>query len=81
MSNREKGLILAVEEVFPTAKHLYCCQHIADNVAVSFGNKCRPFFWRCVRAKTKEAFNEALKALYNKSASASHYVKHIKHTT
>jgi hypothetical protein len=25
MSNREKGLDLAVEEVFPKAKHSYCC--------------------------------------------------------
>jgi hypothetical protein len=81
MSDREKGLTPAVEEVFSQAKHSYCCQHIADNVAVSFGNKCRPFFWRCARAKTSDAFFDALKALYKESSSAGQYIEHLEHTT
>jgi transposase-like protein len=81
MSNREKGLDSAVAEVFPKAKHSYCCQHIADNIAVSFGNKYRPFFWQCARAKNETAFNEALKALYEVSAAAGQYVEELDHTT
>ena len=71
ISNREKGLDLAVVEVFLKAKHSYCCQHIANNIAVSFGNKCRPFFQRCARAKDKTAFNKALKELYKVSTTTS----------
>jgi hypothetical protein len=81
MSDREKGLDLAVEKVFLKAKHSYCCQHIANNIAVSFGNKCKPFFWRCARAKNKTAFDEALKALYEESAAAGRYIENLDHTT
>jgi hypothetical protein len=81
MSDREKGLVPAVEEIFPKVKHSYCCQHIADNVAVSFGNKCRPFFWQCARARTSEAFDEALKELYKESYSAGEYIENLDHTT
>ena len=32
ISDREKGIAIAVPEVFPEVIHLYCCQHIADNI-------------------------------------------------
>jgi hypothetical protein len=32
MSDREKGLDIAVEETLPTATHSYCAQHIAANI-------------------------------------------------
>jgi transposase-like protein len=81
MSNREKGLTLAVEQVFPNAKHSYCCQHIADNVAASFGNKCQPLFWKCARAKTAKAFDDALKLLYQECAGAGEYIENLEHST
>jgi hypothetical protein len=80
MSDREEGLAPAVGEVFPKAQHSFCCQHIADSVAVSFGNKCRPLFWRFARAKTKEAFNEVLRELYQESASTADYIENLEHS-
>jgi transposase-like protein len=44
ISDREKGLILAVEEFFPQAVHAHCCNYIADNIAGDYGNKCKPLF-------------------------------------
>jgi hypothetical protein len=32
ISDREKGISTAISEVFPSAFHRRCCQHIADNV-------------------------------------------------
>jgi hypothetical protein len=32
MSDREKGLSMAIKEIFPKASSSYCCQHIANNV-------------------------------------------------
>jgi hypothetical protein len=32
MSDRDKGLDIAVEEMFPAATHSYCAQHIAANI-------------------------------------------------
>lgn len=81
MSDQEKGLIPAVEEIFPKVKHLYCCQHITDNVSVSFKNKCCLFFWQCAKAKTSEAFDKALKELYKVSYTAKEYIENLDYTT
>jgi transposase-like protein len=44
MSDREKGIPGAIEDVFPDAIPCYYCQHIANNVQQKFGIKCRPLF-------------------------------------
>jgi hypothetical protein len=80
ISDREKGLIPAVEEHFPRAVHAHCCNYIADNIATSYGNKCKPLFWKCARAKTEEAFRVALRALSTHSSEAGHYVNDIPHS-
>jgi hypothetical protein len=61
ISDREKGLAPAIEEVFPKAFHAYCCQYIADNIQTQFGIKYRSLFWACARAKTQTAFDKLLK--------------------
>lgn len=41
MSDRGKGLVAAVDEIFPNAVHGYCCQHLAENVeAHGFSKEC-----------------------------------------
>ena len=81
MSDWEKGLPGAQDEIFPDALPSYCCQHIADNIQHKFGNKARPFFWKCARAKTEEQFEAALLALQNEDINAWDYVKAIPHKT
>ncbi len=78
ISDREKGSINAVKEVFPEAYHSACCQHIADNIQVSFGVKCRPIFWKIARAKTEQLFLTALEELKEISVGAFQYVSAIK---
>jgi transposase-like protein len=56
-------MAIAVPEVFPEAIHLYCCQHIADNMQQRFGNKIRPLFWRAARALIKACFKEEMAVL------------------
>jgi transposase-like protein len=63
MSDREKGLPTALKKAMPEVTQAYCCQHIADNVQHCFGLKCRPLFWVCAWAKSKDQFQDALKAL------------------
>jgi hypothetical protein len=65
--------------VFPKCIPAHCCQHIADSVQSRFGVKCRPLFWKCVWAKTKEQFQEALKALKAEKVIAAAYVDNIPH--
>jgi hypothetical protein len=71
----------AQEEIFPQASPSYCCQRIADNIQQRYGVKCRPHFWRCARAKTPEAFENALQALQVENIDAWGYVNTIPHQT
>ena len=61
ISDREKGIVTAVEQCFPQALHLYCCQHIADNLQQRFGNKVRPLFWIIAYTKTRANFAEKIR--------------------
>jgi transposase-like protein len=44
ISDRDKGLITAIESCFPKAYPAHCCQHIADNIQSRYRAKCRPLF-------------------------------------
>jgi hypothetical protein len=81
MSDREKGLSSALEEMLPDAIPSYCCQHIADNIRAKFGTKYQSFFWKCARAKTEDAFDIALQKLQTESIDAWDYVKAIPYKT
>ncbi len=77
ISDREKGIVLALEKVYLLAFHAYCCQHIADNVQTKFGNACQPLFQACTRAKSKATFQSALKTLFKQDSEARKYVNAI----
>ena len=77
MSDREKGLPNALKAVFLDASLSYCCQYIADNVQAEYSIKCRPLFQKCIRAKTKEAFETALQDLQSLNVDATDYVTRI----
>ena len=79
MSNREKGLPTTLEKTMPNVTQAYCCQHIADNVQQQFGLKCQSLFWACARARSKEGFQDALKALIKQDVDAGNYVNSINH--
>jgi hypothetical protein len=63
ISDREKGIVTAVMEALPTALHLHCYQHIADDLQQRYGNKVRPLFWIAARVKTSTAFTAAMEVI------------------
>ena len=67
----------AVDIMFPSAIHLYCCQHITDNCQQRFGNKVRPLFWQITRAKTPALFKEKMLKLRGTSILAFNYLCNI----
>ena len=77
MSDREKGILHALEEVQPNTCQAQCCQYIANNIQAKFGIKYVPLFWLCAKAKTKTAFDNALKTLIACNANSSNYVDNI----
>ena len=44
ISDRAKGLLNAMEEIFPEVPHAMCCQHLAENVHKKFGQEARSLF-------------------------------------
>ena len=60
MSDRGKGLVAAVDEIFWNAVHGYCCQHLAENVeAHGFSKECKRLF-RCAAFAESEAAVDAV---------------------
>ena len=60
ISDWDKGLQEAVTTHLPLAKHVHCCQHIADNVQHTFSKACRDRFWAIAYAKTRAEFHLAI---------------------
>ena len=77
ISDREKGLEKAVQEVLPAADHSYCAQHIASNVQAKFGLVCRGLFWSIAYARTEEAYNSAISELKKENKDAATYVRKL----
>lgn len=80
ISDRQKGLIGAVKQYYPTALHLHCCQHLADNLAKAFGGvNITPYFWRIARSTSKGEFDEGVAALKVVNPRAAEYLVTIPH--
>jgi hypothetical protein len=77
MSDREKGLAKAVDEILPNANHSHCCQHIAANIQSRFGITCRKLFWAAAYDRTKGDFDTAIDALLKESTPAASYLLSI----
>lgn len=62
VSDRQKGLLNAVERELPATKQSYCCQHLISNVRRHYNNEAAAFFQRLVNVRSKEGFMQLLEA-------------------
>ena len=76
MSDRGKGLIPALDQIFPTAAHAFYYQHLAANVALRWPT-CRQKFWQAAYVKTKKRFDEVIKATKKVHPAYAVYLKAI----
>ncbi|GKV18372.1 hypothetical protein SLEP1_g28768 [Rubroshorea leprosula] len=61
ISDQQKGLIHAIEDLFPDAEHRTCARHKYANFRKNNGGKeLKVAFLRCVKANTEHDFNRAL---------------------
>ncbi|WVZ66010.1 hypothetical protein U9M48_015289 [Paspalum notatum var. saurae] len=71
MTDKQKGLIPAVQQVFPEAEHRFCVRHLYANFQEKFkGEDLKNQLWACARSSSVQAWNrnmERMKAL-NKDA-------------
>ncbi|GJU20499.1 mutator type transposase [Tanacetum coccineum] len=69
--DRQKGLLLALQYLFPTTEHIYCVRHIHDNMNLIY--KCghyKELLWKCGTATTVVHFERAMDEFkgYNRMA-------------
>lgn len=78
LSDRQKGLLLAVSKVLPNAIHGYCAHHLLKNVEKTANFKgLNGLFWKLVKAKTKDKFDNVLQEIRSQSEAAYLYLLNI----
>ena len=61
LSDRQKGLLDAVDCVFPGCPHSYCLKHLEANFHKKFKNpNLTTFLWKAANATTQPEFDKAL---------------------
>ena len=67
MTDKQKGLIPTVQQVFPEAEHRFCVRHLYQNFQMHFkGENLKNQLWACARSSTVRKWNmnmEAMKVL------------------
>nr|XP_017227610.1 PREDICTED: uncharacterized protein LOC108203301 [Daucus carota subsp. sativus] len=88
ISNKQKGIDLALMDVWPTAKRRYCCRHISRNYKKQFaGPLMYILFWRACNAtsqftsrkameKLKESGGDSVMAWFAELGDSSTWSKH-----
>ncbi|XP_060179477.1 uncharacterized protein LOC132609489 [Lycium barbarum] len=66
MSDKQKGLLEAFEEVLPNVSHRFCARHLHNNFknAGFPGHVLKDAFWKAARATTVEAFNIGMSEIF-----------------
>ena len=71
ISDRDKGLHLACNIVFPTVHHFFCYRHVMENFNRKFGDKAlKAIAWRLAKANTETEFTVHLAKLKSLSEPA-----------
>ncbi|XP_010672552.2 uncharacterized protein LOC104889107 [Beta vulgaris subsp. vulgaris] len=64
ISDRQKGVDLALKDVWPTTKRRYCCRHLSRNFKRRFpGPAIYILFWRACNATNPFTFRKAMEKL------------------
>ena len=76
LSDHQKGLIDAIEEVFPAASHAHCMRHLEENFRRTFKTPALVVvLWRAAYFTTENGFNEALSEMDSSSPAAAIWVR------
>jgi hypothetical protein len=78
VSDRQKGLLEAVDQVFPDSPHGYCLRHLHENFHKQFPNKLlKELLYKAARAISEEVFNDIIQQMHDVNpASVKWLLKH-----
>ncbi|XP_015949819.1 uncharacterized protein LOC107474693 [Arachis duranensis] len=75
ISEMQKGLIHAIQDVFPNVHHKFCVWHLWRNFNKQWkDNQLRGLLWECARSTTQEGFVEGMKKLEKLNKDAWTYL-------
>nr|KAJ0196279.1 hypothetical protein LSAT_V11C700355580 [Lactuca sativa] len=78
VSDRQKGLLQAVRQLFPCAEHRLCLRHIHENMKKQWRTKeYKDHLWDCTTATTVPEFNHYMHQLSLYDNSAYEWLKSI----
>ncbi|GJV54814.1 mutator type transposase [Tanacetum coccineum] len=78
ISDRQKGIIPAIAESFPSAEHRFCLKHIYDNMKLSWrGQLYKEMLWRCATSTTVQRFDKHMEKLKDFNKDAYEWLKKI----
>ncbi|CAI9291399.1 unnamed protein product [Lactuca saligna] len=78
MSDRQKGLLPAIETLFPCAEHRYCLRHIHDNMKKNWRGKVfKDLLWECATTSNVQHFHQAMEKLKKLNNDAYEWLKQI----
>ncbi|CAI9288182.1 unnamed protein product [Lactuca saligna] len=78
ISDRQKGLLLAIEQLFPNAEHRFCIRHIYQNMRIRFmTTEYKEYFWRCATTTTIPEFEVVMVELKNYDIEAYQWLLKI----
>ncbi|KAL0007954.1 hypothetical protein SO802_009456 [Lithocarpus litseifolius] len=78
ISDRQKGLLPAMETLFPTVEHRYCVKHIYNNFKVNHkGMELKSVLWRCASTTSVREFERGMEHLKSLDEEAWKYLADI----
>nr|KAJ0194401.1 hypothetical protein LSAT_V11C800437320 [Lactuca sativa] len=78
ISDRQKGILAAIEKLFPSAKQRFCLRHVYDNMKLKHkGDELREAVWCCGKVYNIPKFNRAMEKLKKPNPKAHEWLSKI----
>ena len=77
ISDKDKNLVFSVHKILPLIKYNYCSKHIAKNMRLEFNKNMKKLFWKTTYAKTKLAWEIAIKKTKKVNVTCFEYITNI----
>ena len=77
LSDREKGIDMALSELLPNASHSFCVYHIMKNVKSRFHTSLNGLLFAAANAPTIDSFNKIIAAIKELNVKAGEYIENI----
>nr|KAJ0220444.1 hypothetical protein LSAT_V11C200094290 [Lactuca sativa] len=78
ISDRQKGILPAIANLFPSAEHRFCLRHIHENMKLQWrGKEHRDHLWECATTTTVRHFDRFMEDFNKFNSKACDWLKKI----